>query len=37
MILFTSTDSKEFESKVKGFKRLMDEEKLEIQEVIRKK
>lgn len=37
MSLFTSTNSKEFENKVKGFKRLMDEEKLEIEEVIRKK
>jgi len=37
MSLFTSTDSKQFEGKVKSFQRLMDEEKLGIEEVIRKK
>ena len=37
MSLFTSTDSKQFETKVKGFHRLMDSEKLEMEDVIRKK
>ena len=37
MSLFTSTDSKEFETKVKGFQRLMTEEKLDLVDVIRKK
>jgi len=37
MSLFTSTDSKQFESKVKGFQKLMTEEKLEMEDVIRKK
>jgi hypothetical protein len=37
MSLFTSTDSKEFEGKVKGFAKLMAEEKLDMEDVIRKK
>jgi len=37
MSLFTSTDSKQFEGKVKGFQRLMDSEKLAMEDVIRKK
>ena len=37
MSLFTSTDSKQFESKVKNFQKLMEEEKLEVEDVIRKK
>ncbi len=37
MSLFTSTDSKQFEAKVKGFQRLMDSEKLAMEDVIRKK
>lgn len=37
MSLFTSTDSKQFESKVKSFQKLMSDEKLEMEDVIRKK
>jgi hypothetical protein len=37
MSLFTSTDSKQFETKVKGFHKLMEEEKLAMEDVIRKK
>ena len=37
MSLFTSTDSKQFETKVKSFQKLMTEEKLEMEDVIRKK
>lgn len=37
MSLFTSTDSKQFETKVKNFQKLMSDEKLEIEDVIRKK
>ena len=37
MSLFTSTDSKQFETKVKNFQKLMTEEKLEMEDVIRKK
>lgn len=37
MSLFTSTDSKQFETKVKNFQKLMSEEKLEMEDVIRKK
>jgi len=37
MSLFTQTDSKEFEAKVKTFQRLLSDEKLEIADVIRKK
>jgi len=37
MSLFTQTDSKEFETKVKGFTKLMTEEKLDIEDVIHKK
>jgi hypothetical protein len=37
MSLFTSTDSKQFETKVKSFKNLMEEEKLAMEDVIKKK
>jgi hypothetical protein len=37
MSLFTSTDSKQFETKVKIFKNLMEEEKLAMEDVIKKK
>lgn len=37
MNLFTTTDSKQFEGKVKTFQKLMTEEKLTIEDVIRKK
>lgn len=35
--LFTTTDSKQFPAKVKGFTRLMEEEKLNMDDVIKKK
>lgn len=37
MSLFTQTDSKEFETKVQQFSKLMTEEKLDVQDVIHKK
>jgi hypothetical protein len=37
MSLFTSTDSKQFEAKVSGFKNLMEQEKLAMEDVIKKK
>lgn len=37
MSLFTSTDSKQFETKVKTFQKLMTEEKLNVEDVIHKK
>jgi hypothetical protein len=37
MSLFTSTDSLQFQEKVKQFKKLMEEEKLNLEEVTRKK
>lgn len=37
MSLFTSTDSKQFETKVKTFTKLMTDEKLQIEDVLRKK
>ena len=37
MSLFTSTDSKQFQAKVSGFKNLMDHEKLSMEDVIKKK
>ncbi len=37
MSLFTQTDSKEFQNKVQGYKKLMNEEKLEMEDVLRKK
>jgi hypothetical protein len=35
--LFTTTDSKQFPTKVKGFNKLMEEEKLNMEDVIKKK
>lgn len=35
--LFTTTDSKQFPQKVKGFNKLMEEEKLNMDDVIKKK
>lgn len=37
MSLFTSTDSKQFESKVKNFSKLMGDEKLDLEDIIKKK
>ena len=37
MNLFTTTDSKQFQGKVKTFSKLMEEEKLDYEDVIRKK
>ena len=37
MSLFTSTDSKEFEEKVKTYSKLINDEKLTLEEVIKKK
>lgn len=37
MNLFTTTDSKQFQAKVKTFSKLMEEEKLDVEDVIRKK
>ena len=37
MSLFTSTNAQEFEQKVKGFTKLIEEENLSIDDVIKKK
>jgi len=37
MSLFTSTNAQEFEQKVKGFSKLIEEEHLSLSDVIKKK